>query len=64
MAREIFRKSIRLKSGHSLDIFFNPENNLLVVDKNRKDGLGGNEFVRVDVSKIGLPTKRQLMKVM
>ena len=60
MVHKIFRKNIRLRDGNTLSIFFNPENNLLVVDKVRKDETGGNEFVRVDVDKIKLPTKKEM----
>lgn len=63
MDNDIFRKTIKLKDGNSLDIFFNKKTNLLVVDKVRKDGKGGNEFIRYDVSTVKLPTTRQLRKV-
>ncbi len=63
---KIFRKSIKLRDGNLLDIFFNRENNLLVVDKVRKDLKGGNEFIRINVGKVKLPKidKRRLRKVM
>lgn len=54
----IYRKSIKLRGGTRLEIFFNRQNNLFVVDKVRRDGSGGNEIVRLDVRKYKLPTKR------
>ncbi len=56
----IYNKRIRLRDGNFLNLFFNPENNLLVADKVRRDDLGGNEFIRVCLDDIVLPTKREM----
>jgi hypothetical protein len=61
MVHKIFQKNLRLKDGGTLSIFFNPENNLLVVDKIRKDELGGNEFIRMNVGKVIVPSKKEIM---
>jgi len=60
MSHKIYHEHIKLNDGSVLSIFFNTENNLLVVDKVRKDGTGGNEFIRMDVSGIELPSKKEL----
>lgn len=61
---KIFQKRIKLKDGNFLDIFFNKDRNLLVVDKIRKDFKGGNEFVRVNVDAINVSfPKKKLKKV-
>lgn len=62
MVHKIFRKDIRLKDGNILSIFFNSENNLLVVDKQRSDALGGNEFIRINVGKVNVPSKKEIMQ--
>src|SRR5512136_1475597 len=43
----IQRHSITTKAGNTLSVFYNPENNLLVVDLIHKNELGGNELVRI-----------------
>jgi hypothetical protein len=52
--------SIPVRYGHRLSIFYNKKNNLLVIDKTK--GMRGNEFVRTKLSKIQVPTRRDLMK--
>jgi len=43
------------KTGHTVSFFFNPENNLVVVDLIHKNELGGVELLRTT-----LDTKRML----
>lgn len=42
----IQRHTIETAKGNSLSFFYNPENDLLVVDLIHKDERGGNELVR------------------
>lgn len=42
----IQRHSITTKAGNTLDIFYNPDNDLIVVDLNHKNSKGGNEILR------------------
>lgn len=42
----IQRHTIPTKAGNSLQIFYNPENNLLVVDLIDANDRGGNELLR------------------
>ncbi len=42
----IIRFSCKTRGGHSLQFFYNPENDLLVVDIAHKNERGGNELVR------------------
>ena len=42
----IQRHNITTKAGNYLSIFYNPDNDLFVVDLVHKDERGGNEFVR------------------
>lgn len=43
---KIKRFSCETKNGNQLDFFYNPENDLLVIDLIAKDETGGNELVR------------------
>jgi len=43
----IERHSVTTKAGNTLQFFYNPENNLVVVDLIAKNELGGNELVRI-----------------
>jgi type III secretion system FlhB-like substrate exporter len=43
---EIFRQSVLTKGGNTLSFFYNPDNNLLVVDLIAANEEGGNELVR------------------
>ena len=40
------QKNITTKSGNTLQLFYNPENNLVVVDLVDKNGMGGKELYR------------------
>jgi hypothetical protein len=42
----IQRHSMTTKAGHTLSFFYNPDNNLVVVDLIHKNGKGGNELLR------------------
>lgn len=42
----IERVQITTKAGNSIDVFYNPDTNLLVVDLCDKSGKGGNEITR------------------
>ena len=44
---DIKRVSVPTAEGNSLDVFYNPENNLLVIDLTHKSGKGGNEIIRM-----------------
>ena len=44
--KEIQRHSVTTKVGNTLSFFYNPENNLLVVDLIHKNDKVGNELVR------------------
>jgi hypothetical protein len=44
---DIRRVSIPTAGGNSLDVFYNPEKNLLVIDLTQKNGKGGNEIIRM-----------------
>lgn len=48
--KEIQRHNMTTKSGNTLSVFYNPENNLLVVDLIHKNDEGGNELVRMTLS--------------
>lgn len=47
---EIQRHQITTRAGNTLSFFYNPENNLLVVDLIHKNELGGNEVVRMTLN--------------
>jgi hypothetical protein len=49
---------VSLPGGGQLDLFFNRETGLFVADKINKSGTGGNEFVRVNVNDVNVPTAR------
>lgn len=38
--------SVTTKAGHTLQLFYNPENDLVVVDLIHSNGKGGNEILR------------------
>lgn len=42
----IYRETVTTKAGNTLQFFYNPENDLVVVDLIRKDGECGNEIFR------------------
>ncbi len=44
---EIQQTTIKTKEGNYLEFFYNPENNLLVVDLIHKNEQDGNEIVRM-----------------
>jgi hypothetical protein len=48
--------NITTKAGNTLQIFYNPENSLLVVDLIHKDEKGGNEIVRMTLDEKRLLT--------
>ena len=50
----IKRFSCQTKNGNTLSFFYNPDNDLLVIDLVSKDESGGNEIVRktLDESKL------------
>lgn len=45
-APKIERHMVTTKAGNTLSFFYNPGNDLLVVDIIHKNGKGGNEIVR------------------
>lgn len=47
MNDNIQRHNITTKAGNTISVFYNPDNNLLVVDLIHQNELGGNELVRV-----------------
>jgi hypothetical protein len=42
----ITRHSVTTPKGNTLSFFYNPDNNLVVIDLVRKDESGGNEILR------------------
>ena len=52
----IHQSTITTKGGNTLSFFYNPENDLLVVDLVRKDQKGGNELVRMTLNEYNLLT--------
>ncbi|MGD0768114.1 MAG: hypothetical protein ABSB42_07965 [Tepidisphaeraceae bacterium] len=46
-AKQIERVTIQTAGGNTLELFYNPENNLLVVDLIAANECGGNEVVRM-----------------
>jgi len=54
MKNEIHRHSITTKRGNTIQFFYNPENNLVVVDLIANDESGGCEIVRktIDENKL------------
>jgi len=46
MTDEIQRATIVMKSGNFLELFYNPERNLVVLDLIAANGNGGNELLR------------------
>jgi hypothetical protein len=42
----IERRQIETKEGNTIDLFYNSENNLVVVDLISKNETGGNELLR------------------
>jgi hypothetical protein len=47
MAGAIHQTMVTTAQGNTLSFFYNPENNLLVVDLVHKNEKGGNEVVRM-----------------
>lgn len=46
MAEKIARFNVTTKAGNTLSFFYNPENNLVVLDLVHKSECGGNEIFR------------------
>lgn len=46
---EIQRRTIKLKSGNILELFYNPKNNLVVLDLSTKND-SGNELLRLTLN--------------
>jgi len=46
MAKEIQRHNMTTKAGNTLSFFYNPENDLVVVDLIHKSERGGKELLR------------------
>ncbi|MBE3145399.1 MAG: hypothetical protein IMZ61_15980 [Planctomycetes bacterium] len=42
----IKRFNVPTRAGHTLSFFYNPDNDLVVVDLTHKNGRGGNEILR------------------
>jgi hypothetical protein len=42
----IKRFNTTTRAGHNLSFFYNPDNDLVVVDLTHKNGRGGNEILR------------------
>lgn len=60
-APEILYVWVKMKDGRTLDVFFNRENDLLVVDVHEKRGKFGNEVVRMTLPPpIDAETRRRL----
>lgn len=47
---EIKRATIKTKEGHSINVFYNDETKLLVVDISAANGNGGNEIMRTNLN--------------
>jgi len=47
---DIQRHNVTTKQGHTLGMFYNPENDLLVIDLIHKNEEGGNEIVRMTLN--------------
>ena len=48
-AISIIRYNIKTKEGNTLQLFYNPENNLVVVDLIHKNDKGGMELLRKEL---------------
>jgi hypothetical protein len=46
MDSKIFHQKVTTRAGHTLSFFYNPENDLVVVDLVHKNKRGGNEILR------------------
>lgn len=55
----ILNVGIKMRDGRMLQIFFNRESSLLVVDVVAKHGMGGNEIVRRHLGAVKTPTAKQ-----
>ena len=44
---QIQNLTLTTKAGNTLNVFYNPENNLVTVDLIHKDETGGNEILRI-----------------
>ena len=58
---------ITTKAGNTLQVFYNPDNDLLVIDLIRKDEKGGNEIVRMTLDEkkllnFKIPAKKKPVK--
>lgn len=58
--RKVFRKDIILKSGDTLSIVFDPKEEHLLIDKVRKDEMGGNEIFNKNVGRFRLPSLKEI----
>jgi hypothetical protein len=50
MSDNIQRHQITTRAGNTLSLFYNPDNDLLVIDLIHKNELGGNEIVRMTIN--------------
>ena len=60
MADKIARFNVTTKAGNTLSFFYNPDNNLVVVDLVHKNERGGNELLRQTLNEkklVGFCTK-------
>ena len=53
---EIFHAGVKLRDGRQVQFFLNRETGLVVVDVMAKHNRGGNEVLRLNASKVTLPT--------
>ncbi len=59
MNSNIQRHTMTTAQGNTLSFFYNPDNNLVVVDLVRKDEKGGNELLRQTLDEKNLLTFRK-----
>jgi hypothetical protein len=50
MPDKIFRQHVTTRAGNTLSFFYNPENDLVVVDLIHKNERGGNEILRMTLN--------------
>ena len=58
---EILYAGATLRNGRQIQFFLNRETGLVVVDVMARHGYGGNEVLRLDANKVGLPTRQECM---
>ena len=56
---EILYCGAKLANGRQIQLFLNRETGLVVVDVIARHGRGGNEVMRMDANRVGLPTRAE-----